>query len=94
MKTYSHNYEKPSRVQSILRFALEALCSDNIGDATNSIMEAREILSEYLAADNMVEDNDVYPGWVKGNEADDVVFQTQQDCIDALHEVLKKLKAH
>lgn len=92
MKTYSHNYEKPSRVQSILFFALEALRSGKTFDAKKSIMEAREILDEYLAGDNMVEDKDVYPGWIKGDEADEAVFQTQEDCINAMYEVLKKLK--
>lgn len=88
MKTYSHNYEKPSRVQSILFFALEALRSGNTFDAKKSIMEAREILDEYLAGDNMIEDNDLADGWVKHSDA----IAAKKNAIDQLSDSLKKLE--
>lgn len=94
MKTYSHDYTKAASAQNALFCALQALRSGQGAEAELHILEARDLLDDYLASDNMVEDDDVYPGWVRGDDADEAVFQTQEGCIDAMYEVLKKLKAH
>lgn len=68
MKTYTHDYTLPSQVDSQLYFAQQQLRQGNIQTALAAIGCARELLNSYLSQDNMVEDDDVYPGWIKATD--------------------------
>lgn len=65
MKTYSHDYTKPTEVDILLYSATRLLANECYDAAAVRIYEARELLMQYLAEDNMVEDDDVADGWVK-----------------------------
>lgn len=65
MKQYSHDYTKPSEVESLLYSATRLMANECYEAAVERINEARQLLQEYLAQDNMVEDDDVADGWVK-----------------------------
>lgn len=65
MKTYSHDYTIPAQVNHNLHLALFALAADNTGMAEVLLKQARNWMDQYLAQDNMFEDDDVADGWVK-----------------------------
>ncbi len=65
MKTYSHDYSKPSEVDTLLYSASRLLANECYDAAAERINEASQLIRQYLAADNMVEDDDVADGWVK-----------------------------
>lgn len=65
MKQYSHDYTKPSEVENLLYSATRLMANECYEAAVERINEARQLLQEYLAQDNMVEDDDVADGWVK-----------------------------
>ena len=69
MKQYSHDYTKPSEVESLLYSAQRLMANECYDAATERINEAKQLLQEYLAQDNMVEDDDVADGWVKASQA-------------------------
>lgn len=68
MKTYSHDYTIPFQVNLNIRLALFELHSDNSDFAEVLLMQARNLLVQYLSQDNMVEDDDVADGWVRMSE--------------------------
>lgn len=68
MKKYSHDYTKPSEAESLLYRASRLIANECYDAAADRINEARQLLHEYLAQDNMIEDNDVYDGWVKWHD--------------------------
>ena len=78
MKQYSHDYTKVKETQKVLFFALEDFRNDHTYEAKRGIMEARQMLDEYLAQDNMVPDDDVENGWVRYNEAMEHSFTNEQ----------------
>lgn len=90
MKQYSHDYRKPSEVENLLYSATRLMANDCYDAAKDCINEARQLLQEYLAADNMVEDDDVADGWVKANDT----FNDDQlvDIRDEFGEALERLK--
>lgn len=65
MKTYIHDYNKPSEVDSLLYRAQRLIANECYDAAAERINEARELIQQYLAEDNMIEDDDVADGWVK-----------------------------
>lgn len=65
MKTYSHDYTIPALVNHNIHLALFELHSDNFNLAEELLMQARNLLDQYLSQDNMVEDDDVADGYVK-----------------------------
>ena len=71
MKTYSHDYTKVAAAESHLNTAQQLNAHDDPIEAWKHIEDARQLLQEYLAQDNMVEDNDVAFGWVKSQDAFD-----------------------
>lgn len=68
MQTLVHDYTKPAKVDDYLYEAYWALRSDRPGDALDYISEARELLQAYLAADNMVPDDDTASGWIRATK--------------------------
>lgn len=59
MKRKIHDYTKPAKAESLLYSAQRLIANDCIQDAENRIIEAREILQEYLALDNEIEEEDI-----------------------------------
>jgi len=80
MKQYSHDYSKVSNAESHLLAAIELNSRGNVYKAWKQIEAARSLLQEYLANDNMVEDDDAAEGWVKASDA-----KRLEDAIDFLY---------
>lgn len=74
MKKYSHDYSKVADADSLLHCALRSLASDARDIAQDCVEEARGLLQEYLSQDNMVEDNDVYDGWYRCTDVDQILI--------------------
>lgn len=68
MQQFSHDYTKVSEALESLYSATRLIANECYDAALWRINEARTILSEYLAKDNMIPDNDVENGWVRYNE--------------------------
>lgn len=73
MKQYSHDYTKVSEAESHLFAAQQLNAHDDPIEAWKHIEDARQLLLEYLAQDNMVEDDDVADGWVKAHEVEELI---------------------
>lgn len=69
MQQFSHDYTKVSEAMESLYSATRLIANECYDAALQRINEARTILSEYLAQDNMIPDNDVADGWVRHSEA-------------------------
>lgn len=65
MKRYTHDYSKPSEAESVLYNATRLMANENFDAALVRINEARTILQQYLAQDNMIEDDDIEGGYVR-----------------------------
>lgn len=57
MTTLNHDYTKPAEAEKLLYRALRLLANDCTDAARERISEARELLLQYLSADNMVADD-------------------------------------
>ena len=79
MKIYLHDYTKAAEAAELLYRALRLIANDCIDAAKDRVSEAREILLQYLNADNIVEDPDC-EGWIKASEAmdacEDIIINT------------------
>ena len=73
MKQYSHDYTKPSEAESLLHRATRLMANECYDAAVDRINEARKLLLEYLAQDNMVEDDDVADGWIKAHDIEELI---------------------
>lgn len=74
MKTYSHNYLKPSEAESLLYRAQRLIANDCFDAAAERINEARQLLQKYLSEDNMDEDDD--GDWVKMSDIEQLGLLT------------------
>ena len=70
MKQYSHDYTKVTDAESHLYAAQQLNAHDDPIEAWKHIEDARRLLQEYLAQDNMVPDDDIYDGWCKASEVE------------------------
>lgn len=59
MKRKIHDYTKPAKAESLLYIAQSLISNDSIQDAEKRIIEARQILQEYLSQDNEIEEDDI-----------------------------------
>lgn len=86
MKQYSHDYTKPKKAEQLLHEVQVEMRWQNHYQAQQKINEARQLLQEYLAQDNMVEDDDVVDGWVKANDtfSDDQLEDIRDEFVEAL----------
>ena len=64
MKIYTHDYSKPTEVESWLYKAQVYINQEHYGMAANAILKARRLLGDYLSLDNMVEDPNSC-GWIR-----------------------------
>lgn len=81
MQQYSHDYTKVGEALESLYSATRLMANECYDAALRRINEARTILCEYLAQDNMIPDNDVADGWVRHSEA--------QAALEALHKQVR-----
>ena len=70
MQKYRHDYTNPSVVDYLLYRATRLIATECYDEARVRINEARHILQEYLASDNMVPDDDIAFGWYRAEEVD------------------------
>lgn len=77
MQQYSHDYTLPQQADQLLREAQVKIKWNNYYEAEKRIGEARQLLQQYLAQDNMIPDDDISDGWVRHSEA--------QAALEALH---------
>lgn len=73
MKQYSHNYTKASQAESLLYSATRLMANECYDAAVERINEARQLLQEYLAEDNLVEDDDLADGLVKAHDVKELI---------------------
>lgn len=59
MKRKIHDYTKPAKAESLLYSAQRHIANDCIYDAEKCIIEARQILQEYLSQDNEIWEDDI-----------------------------------
>ena len=59
MKRKIHDYTKPAKAESLLYSAQRLIANDSIQDAEQCIIEARQILQEYLSIDNEIWEDDI-----------------------------------
>lgn len=71
MKQYSHDYTKAADAESHLYAAQQLNAHDDPIEGWKHIEDARRLLQEYLAQDNMVPDDDIENGWVRASDAFD-----------------------
>ena len=69
MQQYSHDYTLPQQADQLLREAQVKIKWNNYYEAEKRIGEARQLLQQYLAQDNMIPDDDISDGWVRHSEA-------------------------
>lgn len=81
MQQYSHDYTKVAETQNVLFLAIEDLRNGHTYEAKRGIMQARDLLQQYLAQDNMIPDDDISDGWVRHSEA--------QTALEALHKQVR-----
>ena len=77
MIQYSHDYTKAAAAESHLYAAQQLNAHDDPIEAWKHIEDARQLLQEYLAQDNMVEDDDVADGWVKASDVEERMNQKE-----------------
>lgn len=82
MKKYSHDYTKPGQVESLLDDATRLIAKECYYEARDCINEARHLLWEYLARnnmDNMYEVNEIADccGWVHSSDVVKLINQKE-----------------
>lgn len=82
MKKYSHDYTLPSQALEMLTKSSELLRKDGFFIAAGYVDVARNTLDEYLSQDNMVEDDDCCPGWIKATD-----LEQEQNCFDGFDHI-------
>lgn len=68
MDTYSHDYSLATKAEHHLYNAQWQMSQGSIDQARQSLNLARLLLQRYINQDNMVVDNDVYPGWIRATD--------------------------
>lgn len=80
MKTYTHDYAKAAYASRHLYKAQELMRKGEYAAAQQVLNRARQILDEYLASDNLIEDNDV-EGWYKKSDVDNERWDMSADAL-------------
>lgn len=70
MKRYTHDYTKAAKANAYMYAALQEARRDNLSEAIKQILNARQLMDEYLASDNMIQDEDTAHGWYNPDEVD------------------------
>lgn len=70
MQQYRHDYTNIIVVDYLLYRATRLIATECYDEARVLINEARHILQEYLASDNMVPDDEAAHGWYRAQDVD------------------------
>lgn len=70
MQQYSHDYTLVREAMDSLYSATRLHANECHDAVLKRINEARTLLSQYLAQDNMIPDDDCYDGWCKASEVE------------------------
>ena len=70
MKRYTHDYTKAAKANAYMYAALQEARRDNLAGAKEQILNARQLMDEYLASDNMVPSDDIAFGWCRAEEVE------------------------
>lgn len=70
MRTYRHDYTLPAQANYLIFRAIQQLKYGNEKRIYSLLIQARDSLNQYLAADNVIEDDDVADGWIKASDID------------------------
>lgn len=70
MQKYRHDYTKVADAEFLLYSAQRLMMTECYYTAHERINKARQLLLEYLASDNMIEDDEVAYGWYRAQEVD------------------------
>lgn len=70
MKRYTHDYTKAAKANAHMYAALQEARRDNLPGSIKQILNARRLMDEYLASDNMLPDEDTAHGWYNPDEVD------------------------
>lgn len=73
MKRYTHDYTKAAKANAYMYAAFQEARRDNLAGAIEQILNARRLMDEYLASDNMVPDDDTVRGWYDPYEVDQIL---------------------
>lgn len=73
MQKYTHDYTKAAKSNAYMYAALQEARRDNLAGAIKQILNARRLMDEYLASDNMVPDDDTAHGWYNPYEVDQIL---------------------
>jgi hypothetical protein len=88
---YSHDYTLPQHADQLLREAQLSIRQDKHYEAEKRINEARKLLQQYLAQDNMIPDDDVEGGWVRACDIE-TVFISGKDISEKIKGVERRNK--
>lgn len=70
MKRYTHDYTKAAVAHEYMYFAYLAARTGDKDRAVKHILNARQLMDEYLASDNMVPSEAIAYGWYRAEEVD------------------------
>lgn len=70
MKRYTHDYTKAAKANAYMYAALQEARRVNLAGVVEQILNARWLMDEYLASDNMVPSEDIAFGWYRAEEVD------------------------
>ena len=70
MNRYTHDYTKAAEANAHMYAALHYARREDITNCVAQILAARRRMDEYLAGDNMIQDDEVAYGWYKAEEVE------------------------
>lgn len=70
MTRYTHDYTKAAVAHEYMYFAYLAARTGDMDRAVKHILNARQLMDEYLASDNMVPHEDIAFGWCRAEEVE------------------------
>lgn len=70
MKRYTHDYTKAAEANAHMYAAYLAARTGDKDRAVKHILNARQLMDEYLASDNMVPSEDIAFGWCRAEEVE------------------------
>lgn len=73
MKRYKHDYTKAAAAREQMSFARLDVRIGDMDRLRIHVLNAWQLLDEYLASDNMVPDEDIAFGWYRTEEVDQIL---------------------
>ena len=73
MKRYTHDYTKAAKANEYMYAALHYARREDYTNCAAQILNARRLMDEYLASENMIADEDTAYGWYKTEEVEQIL---------------------